>query len=78
MSACLCKRDREHFYTSAITSGWMVQVSHCECAVTPVSVSHSLAAWFAGPHKGCQRRKNSKRERQTQLSDEVGLAERLG
>ena len=43
------------FFMSVITSGWMVRVSHCGCAITPASVSHSLAAPSLRPHKGCQR-----------------------
>lgn len=44
------KQERERaFFVSVNTSRWMVWVSHCGCAKTPVSVSHSLAAqcaWF--------------------------------
>ncbi len=55
--ARVTERGRESFLSSIIASGWMVQVSHCGRAITPVSVSQSLAARSHRSHKGCRRRK---------------------
>lgn len=56
-----CARETEQeiasIFVSIITSGSMVRMSHCGCAIIPVSVSHSLAARCTGSHKGCERRK---------------------
>lgn len=59
LHACARETGQEiaSIFVSVITSGWMVRMSHCGCAITPASVSHSLAARCAGSHKGCERRK---------------------